>query len=173
MTFILWMKNSGTSGTIFPRAKLHLNNLAGTNICTATGTSALTSTITKYTLTCTTSSNITTSPTDRYYLWVGVNLTATSNKNFTGDLNIEGTLNGSTDSQILAALPLAPTIYQLSPNLGPTGTTVTITGANFGALQGTSTVSFNGQAATITSWNSNTIVTTVPAGTITGPVVLP
>ncbi|MEN3327397.1 MAG: hypothetical protein V7638_2204 [Acidobacteriota bacterium] len=171
-TFTLWLKSTTSGGTMFPRAKLHLNNPAGTNICTATGASALTTTITKYVLTCTTSTTIATSPTDRYYLWVGVNLTTTSNKNFSGELDIEGTLNGSTDSQVLAALPLAPTISNLSPNPGPIGTTVTITGANFGALQGASTVSFNGQAATISSWSSNSIVTTVPAGTITGPVVV-
>ena len=172
VTFTVWMRNSGTTGTIFPRAKLHLNSLAGTNICTATGTTALNNTLTKYTLTCTTSTTITTSATDRYHLWVGVNLTGTSNKNFTGEFAFEGTLNGNYDSKVLAPLPLTPTINQLAPSIGPTGTAVTINGANFGPLQGTSSVTFSGVPATISSWSANAISTTVPATAITGPVVV-
>ena len=63
---------------MFPRVKLNLNDSTGTNICTATGSAALTATLTKYTLTCAAGANVTTSATDRYYLWVGVNLTAGS-----------------------------------------------------------------------------------------------
>ena len=171
-TFTLWMRTVASGGTMFPRAKLHLNSAAGTNICTATGTTALTTTVTKYTLTCTASSNVIVGPTDRYYLWVGVNLTTTSNKSFFPQLDFDGTPDGSGDSQLLAALPVVPTITQLSPNVGPTGTTVTISGANFGALQGASTVTFSGQAATVSSWGPNSIVTTVPASAITGPVIV-
>ena len=49
---------------------------------------------------------------------------------------------------------------------------VTITGTNFGATQGTSTVTFNGTAATPTSWSGTAIVVPVPAGATTGPVVV-
>ncbi len=66
----------------------------------------------------------------------------------------------------------APTITSLSPTSGPVGTSVTITGSNFGATQGTSTVTFNGIASTPTSWGSTTVVTPVPAGATTGPVVV-
>jgi Bacterial Ig domain/IPT/TIG domain len=171
--FNLWMKNSGTAGTIFPRVKLHLNSAAGPQLCTTTGATALTQTTTKYTLSCVTSTGITTAATDRYYLWVGVNMTAgSSNKNFNGELDVEGTPNGNYDSQILVPAPLAPTIYQLSPALGPTGTVVTITGANFGPLQSAGTVTFNGALASVSSWSSNSIVATVPASAITGPVVV-
>ncbi len=45
----------------------------------------------------------------------------------------------------------APSISSLSPTSGAVGTAVTITGTNFGATQGTSTVTFNGTAATPTS----------------------
>ena len=170
--FTLWMENGGNAGTIFPRVKLNLNNAAGTNLCIATGTTALAlNTLTKYTLSCTTSTSITTTATDRYYLWVGVNLTAgSSNKDIYGLLELEGTPNGNYDSQILAPSPVAPTIFQLSPSLGPTGTVVTITGANFGPMQGA--VTFNGQPASISSWSSNSVVTTVPASATTGPVVV-
>ena len=49
---------------------------------------------------------------------------------------------------------------------------VTITGTNFGATQGTSTVTFNGTAATPTTWSATSIVVPVPAGATTGNVVV-
>ena len=42
--------------------------------------------------------------------------------------------------------PPTPGIGSLSVTSGPVGTAVTITGTNFGATQGTSTVKFNGTA---------------------------
>jgi IPT/TIG domain-containing protein len=66
----------------------------------------------------------------------------------------------------------APSITSLSPTSGPVGTAVTITGVNFGATQGTSTVSFNGAAATATSWSSTSIVAPVPTGATTGNVTV-
>jgi hypothetical protein len=49
---------------------------------------------------------------------------------------------------------------------------VTISGANFGATQGSSTVTFNGTTATPTSWSATSIVAPVPAGATTGNVVV-
>jgi hypothetical protein len=63
-------------------------------------------------------------------------------------------------------------ITSLSPTSGVVGTSVTITGVNFGAAQGTSTVKFNGIAATPTSWSATSIVAPVPAGATTGNVVV-
>ena len=65
-----------------------------------------------------------------------------------------------------------PYISGLSPSLGSAGTSVTIAGSNFGATQGTSTITFNGVAATVTSWSSSQIVAVVPSAvpTGTGPV---
>src|SRR5205807_1187246 len=51
-----------------------------------------------------------------------------------------------------------------SPIQGPIGTSVTISGAYFGATQGTSTVTFNGTASTPTSWSASSIVVPVPSG---------
>ena len=66
-----------------------------------------------------------------------------------------------------------PAITFVSPSSGTVGTAVTITGNNFGATQGTSTVAFNGTAATtITSWTATTIVLPVPAGVTTGNIVV-
>jgi len=65
-----------------------------------------------------------------------------------------------------------PSITSLNPTSGAIGTPVTITGANFGGTQGTSTVTFNGTAATPTSWSATSIVVPVPAGATTGNVVV-
>src|SRR6266404_6057797 len=67
---------------------------------------------------------------------------------------------------------LVPNITSLNPTSAVAGTSVTITGTNFGASQGNSTVSFNGTAATPTSWNATSIVVAVPAGATTGNVVV-
>src|SRR2546426_940490 len=66
----------------------------------------------------------------------------------------------------------SPKITSLSPTSGAVGTSVTVTGTNFGASQGTSTVTFNGTAATPTSWSATSIVAPVPAGATTGNVVV-
>ena len=67
----------------------------------------------------------------------------------------------------------APTITSLSPTSGPVGTSVTITGTNFGSTQGTSSVKFfNGVAATPTSWTATTITAPVPSSATTGNVVV-
>src|SRR2546430_15113708 len=66
----------------------------------------------------------------------------------------------------------APSIASLNPTSGLVGMSVTITGANFGMTQGTSTVTFNGTAATPTSWSATSIVVPVPGGATTGNVVV-
>jgi hypothetical protein len=66
----------------------------------------------------------------------------------------------------------APSITSVSPSSGPVGTAVTVTGANFGATQGSSTIAFNGTAATPTSWNATSIVAPVPSGATTGSIVV-
>ena len=66
----------------------------------------------------------------------------------------------------------APSITSLNPNSGPAATAVAIIGANFGAAQGTSTVTFNGTAGTPTSWSASSIVVPVPSGATTGNVVV-
>ncbi|MFH1452938.1 MAG: IPT/TIG domain-containing protein [Armatimonadota bacterium] len=65
-----------------------------------------------------------------------------------------------------------PGILDLSSSSGQVGTPVTITGTNFGASQGTSTVTFNSTEATVTSWSSTSIRCTVPGGATTGNVIV-
>jgi YD repeat-containing protein len=64
------------------------------------------------------------------------------------------------------------TITSLLPASGPVGFSATINGFNFGATQGTSTVTFNNTTATPASWSATSIVVPVPAGATTGPVVV-
>ena len=59
----------------------------------------------------------------------------------------------------------------ISPPQGPAGTSVVIVGSGFGALQRTSTVTFNRTpASTYTSWSDTRIRVVVPSGATTGPV---
>jgi len=66
----------------------------------------------------------------------------------------------------------APAITSISPASGTSGTVVTIVGSNFGATQGTSTVTFNGAAATPTTWAAGQIVVPAPAGVLTGNIIV-
>src|SRR6185369_10433270 len=123
-----------SAGTMFPRVKLNVNSAAGASICTVTGTTALTTTLTKYTLTGTVPTTVSMTTSDRFYLWVGVNLTATSSVNNRGELDVEGTVNGNFDSQITVPLPV---------NMGTIAGTITrssdsapVSGALVEALQG-------------------------------------
>src|SRR5262249_45146051 len=65
-----------------------------------------------------------------------------------------------------------PSIASLTPSSGAVGTVVTITGANFGATQGTSTVAFNGTPGTPTAWSATSITVPAPSGATTGNVVV-
>jgi RHS repeat-associated protein len=63
-----------------------------------------------------------------------------------------------------------PIVTGVSPSLGGAGTSVTVSGSNFGSSQGSSTIKFNGTlAASVTSWSSTQIVATVAGTTPVGP----
>ena len=88
--------------------------------------------------------------------------------------NVVVTVGGvaSNGVNFTVAAAAAPSITSLSPTSGPVGTVVTITGTNLGAMQGTSTVTFNGTAGAPTSWSAIGITVTVPSGATTGNVVV-
>ena len=68
-------------------------------------------------------------------------------------------------------LVVLPAITSLNPTSGSVGTSVTITGKNFGSTQGT--VAFTTAVnATVTSWTDTSIVCTVPNGAATGNVTV-
>ncbi len=79
-------------------------------------------------------------------------------------------------SSVRAAQPAAtdpPSISKLSLASGPVGTAIVIGGSNFGARQGSSTVTFNGTSAgAALFWNASYIGVTVPRGATTGDVVV-
>ena len=93
-----------------------------------------------------------------------VTLTATSSADVTKSASAVVSLVAGTAS---------PTISTLSPVAGIVGTVITITGSNFGASQGTSTVTFNGvSAGTASSWSTNGITVVAPQTVTTGNVVV-
>jgi len=66
-----------------------------------------------------------------------------------------------------------PLIHTLLPIAGDVGDPVVIAGMNFGAVQGASTVTFNGtDAGAATLWSDISITVDVPAGATTGDVIV-
>src|SRR5207245_571711 len=86
--------------------------------------------------------------------------------------NVVVTVGGVASSGDAFTVLPTPTITSLAPTSGAVGVSITITGTNFGATQGTSTVKFNGTTATPTSWSATSLVVPVPAGATTGNVVV-
>src|SRR5262249_59659165 len=78
--------------------------------------------------------------------------------------NVVVTANSLVSNGVSFTVTVAPSITSLSPTSGPVATSVTIKGTNFGATQGTSTVTFNGTTATPTSWSATSIVGPAPTG---------
>jgi len=83
--------------------------------------------------------------------------------------NVVVTVAGTPSNGLL--FTFTPSITGLSTNSAPAGASVTVTGTNFGATQGTSKVTFNGKAASVTTWSATSIVVSVPVGG-TGKVVV-
>jgi hypothetical protein len=80
----------------------------------------------------------------------------------------EGTATSATNFDVTPS-PL-PTITSFTPNSGPIGTSVVITGTGF---IGVTAVTFNGTAATAFTVNSDTQITaTVPIGATDGPIAV-
>ena len=64
--------------------------------------------------------------------------------------NVVVTVGALASNGVTFTVP-APSITNLNPTSGTATTSVTITGNNFGAVQGSSTVKFNGTTAVVTS----------------------
>jgi hypothetical protein len=103
ITVTAYMRKTTGNGVMYPRVRARLNGDTGTLLCQATGTTALSSTLTRYVLSCTTGA-ITIASADRIYLWVGVNVTTAPGGNTRGELSIEST-DGSTDSELTVRIP--------------------------------------------------------------------
>lgn len=102
-------------------------------------------------------------------LWGPTSVTANLPSSGTAG-TITVTANSLTSNALSYSLITTPTIISLSPVSGWYGTSITITGANFGSSQGT--ITFNGIPATPISWSTSAIVAAVPGGATTGNVVV-
>jgi IPT/TIG domain len=86
-------------------------------------------------------------------------------------IQFPGSTNGAPPACAVAATQ--PQLYAVDrPYVRPAGSrTITITGASFGATQGTGAVTLDRSPLPVTSWNDTTIVVTIPA-MLPGPKVL-
>ncbi|MFH1453318.1 MAG: IPT/TIG domain-containing protein [Armatimonadota bacterium] len=90
--------------------------------------------------------------------------------------NVVVTVNGTASNSVpftVSTSATGPYITALDPAAGTYGTAVAITGRNFGSQQATtSSVTFNGAAALVTSWSDTRITCVVPTTASTGNVVV-
>jgi YD repeat-containing protein len=133
-----------------------------TTVCHVGGINTVLSTAAVRTFNCSVTSPTATANTDRLLAVMVLQNTAASRQSVTLRSN------ASTDKITFSAT--APSISSLAPAAGAVGTSVTISGTAFGIAAGT--VSFNGTAATISSWSDTSIVVQVPTGATTGSVVV-
>jgi YD repeat-containing protein len=81
--------------------------------------------------------------------------------------------NGANLSNPLAFTVVPPpAVTSATPPAALVGQSVVVAGTNFGAVQGTSTIRFNGIAAAPTAWSDTQITVPVPAGAATGNIVV-
>ena len=95
----------------------------------------------------------------------------TQNVAFRGTMNA-GATYGSLSNIASFTMPSSnvPTITNFSPASGQAGTSITITGTNFGATIGANTVKCNGQTATITAASPTSLTVIAPDGVTTGKI---
>jgi len=79
---------------------------------------------------------------------------------------------GTTSNAVALTVVPAPLITSVSPAAGSAGTSVVISGTNFGALQGWGSVTFHGVFANVNNWSDTSISAIVPSGATTGNVVV-
>jgi len=91
----------------------------------------------------------------------------------TGPVVVTVDVQASNGVDLTVTGPSGPAVTSVLPSSGLAGTSIRISGTDFGASQGASTVRFNGVAATtISSWSDTTIVAAVPPGATTGLVIV-
>ncbi len=105
--------------------------------------------------------------------WFDTAVTFTVDASLTGGIHdVRLIVGGQATDPITIAV--RPTVVSLAPAFGSAGTTVTLTGTNFGAVEGSSTVTVGGVAVIPDSWSASAIEFTVPATLAAGahPVVV-
>lgn len=97
--------------------------------------------------------------------WSASQIVATVPNVGAGAQSVTVTVNGVVSNAATftaATQQQPPAITALNPTSGPVGSSVTITGSNFGTTQGTSAVRFGTTSATVTAWSNTQVTATVP-----------
>jgi RHS repeat-associated protein len=101
--------------------------------------------------------------------WSATSIVAVLPSVANGQATVVVTVGGVASNTMIFAV-MNPLTYSLMPSSGVVGTAVTVWGSNFGSTQGTSTATFNGISAQISSWGNFSIVAVVPAGVPNGNI---
>lgn len=91
--------------------------------------------------------------------WSNTSIKATAPAG-TGRVNVTVTTAGGTSAA--KTFTYKPILSAITPNAGPAGSSVTLSGTSFGATAGT--VVFDSTSAAVTSWTPTSITANVPAG---------
>lgn len=114
VTMTLWMKKTTPAGTMLPRVKFFLSGTPGPALCLADGAAPLTTTMTKFTLQCTTDAPLAMATTDRFAVWIGVRLIEPPEVPVVARLAVGGTL-----SAVVLPLPVATTASAAANETSP------------------------------------------------------
>jgi hypothetical protein len=87
---------------------------------------------------------------------------------YSGDPNFLHNLSAALTENVVSSTAAAPYISGLSTPTGAVGSTVILSGLNFGT---SGTVTFNGTTASVTAWATSSISVVVPAGATSGMIV--
>jgi YD repeat-containing protein len=175
VTYKIWMRKTVATGRLAASASLGttLDFNSRVEFCrgTSPSTAELTTTLTLYTFSCTSSASVSINPTRELSLIVSVWANSNINKSVKAELAIEGVFQGQYDSRVDTPIPPPPpSISTLSLTAAPVNWPVTVSGTNFGTAPGT--LKFGGTPATPTSWTQTSIVAPVPAGASSGAVTV-
>ena len=114
-----------------------------------------------------------------HWTQIGVVQTITMATNALVGLAVDSGLNGTLQPAVfdnVSVTPvtgvLTPSVTTITPSGAIVGASVVLAGSNFGPTQATSTLTFSGVTATVTSWTPTALTVTVPTGAITGSVVV-
>jgi len=100
--------------------------------------------------------------------WSDTQIVAVPQNQGAATISVFVTVGGVQSNQVSFTLT-NPQINKLSTNSAQVDQEITITGVNFGS---SGTVTFNNTPASPSSWTSTSIVTPVPSGATTGPIVV-
>jgi YD repeat-containing protein len=86
--------------------------------------------------------------------------------------NVVVTVSGQPSNGYGITVIPPPTLTVAAPTAAHRGDPVTVTGTNFGASQGSSSIEFNGVAASPNSWSETSITAPVPGTATSGDIVV-